>query len=89
MKIKYMHFIVCMVIIAVGCSKDQTMIFTPNDIEKIELKLVDKQEQDDGISYSISLVNNSDYVIKQNSIFVYYQIKTENGSKGSGYETSN
>lgn len=86
LKIKFLFSFIFIILFTVGCSNEQKVKVTSDDIEKIELTLVEKQEMKDGISYSIKLVNNSKYVIKQNNVYLYYPIKTENGSKGNDFK---
>lgn len=38
------------ILIIIGCSNEQTVKVTSDDIEKITLELVEKQEMKDGIS---------------------------------------
>lgn len=86
MKIKFLISFMFIILFIVGCSNEQSVKVTFDDIEKIKLKLVEKQEMKDGISYTIKLENDSDYVIKQNNVYLYYPIKTENGSKGNEFK---
>ncbi|WP_456278919.1 hypothetical protein [Bacillus sp. AK128] len=86
MKTKFLILYIFITLFIIGCSNDQTRIFTSDDIEKIKIKLVEKQEMEDGISYTINLVNGSDYVIKQNNVYLYYPIKTDTGSKGNEFK---
>lgn len=56
-------------------------------MKKIKLELVEQENLEDGISYSIKLINNSDYVIKQNNVYVSFPIKQdERFYKGNDYK---
>lgn len=57
-----------MLIVLAGCDSEKE--FTLNDIQKVKLELIEKETLKEGLSYSIKLINDSDYVIKQNNVFV-------------------
>jgi hypothetical protein len=84
MKITCTWMIICFLL--VGCSNLGFIKITPEEIDKIQLKLVQQQKLENGIIYSIKLINDSKYIIKQNNIYLYYPLKTENGSKGNVYK---
>ncbi|WP_121614263.1 hypothetical protein [Mesobacillus foraminis] len=88
MKIKLLFSLaLILTLLLVGCVNKQTPEITTDDINKISFDLIKKQTLKEGISYSIRLVNQSDFVIKQNDVFVYYPIKTKSGgSKGNEYK---
>lgn len=68
-----------------GCASEKT--FTLDDVGKVNLKLLEKEALQEGISYTIQLVNGSDYVIKQNNVYVSFPIKHgESGYKGNEYQ---
>jgi len=76
-------FILTLVLLA-GCVSEQNI--TVDDIKNIKLELIEQQTFEEGISYSIKLTNGSDYVIKQNTVFVSFPIKHgENAYKGNEY----
>ena len=62
-----------MLIVLAGCNSEKE--FTLNDIQKVKLELIEKETLKEGLSYSIKLINDSDYVIKQNNVFVSFMIK--------------
>ncbi|MGE7999677.1 hypothetical protein ACQKOF_13525 [Lysinibacillus sp. NPDC093190] len=75
-------FILILVLLA-GCDSEKE--FTLNDIKKVKLEL--KETLKERISYSIKLINDSDYVIKQNNVFVSFMIKEgENAHKSNEYK---
>ncbi|MFJ3386906.1 hypothetical protein [Lysinibacillus sp. NPDC086135] len=47
-------------VLLVGCDSEKK--FTLNDIQKVKLELIEKETLKEGISYSIKLINDSDYV---------------------------
>lgn len=59
---------------------------TTPDLKKITIKLDNQKSVNDGISYSLKLVNNSDYTIKQNNVFMSYPLKQNNGYTGNEYK---
>ena len=77
-------FILTLVLLA-GCVSEKNI--TINDMDKIKLELIEQKTLEEGISYSIKLTNGSDYVIKQNNVFVSFPIKLgETGYKGNDYK---
>ncbi|MBM7655303.1 hypothetical protein [Neobacillus cucumis] len=87
MKTKYLSLILLTFILMAGCVKANKVAFSTNDLNKIKLELVKKQTSKEGISYSINLLNGSDFVIKQNNVFVSFPIKTsQTAYKGNEYK---
>lgn len=70
-----------------GCVKENKVPVSTNHLEKIKLELINKQTSKEGILYSIKLINGTDFVIKQNNVFVSFPIKTSQSSyKGNAYK---
>lgn len=69
-----------------GCSDEPSAKITTDDLEEITLKLVDQKEEEDGMRYTVELVNGSEFVLKQNTIFLSYPIKVKNGFKGNSFK---
>jgi len=46
---------------------------------QINFEIVERNIDSDGASYSIKLINNSDEIIAQNTVYISYPIKTING----------
>ena len=72
-----LSFILTLVLLA-GCVSEKKI--TVNDMGKIKLDLIEQKTLEEGISYSIKLTNGSDYVVKQNTVFVYFPIKPSGSS---------
>ncbi|MDP5274976.1 hypothetical protein [Chengkuizengella axinellae] len=68
-----------------GCAKDE-FVATLNDIQSIKIELIEKVELKDGVSYSIKLINESEFNLKQNNVYLSYPIKTERGSSGNEFK---
>ncbi|WP_427107628.1 hypothetical protein [Lysinibacillus xylanilyticus] len=84
MNFKLLSSFILALVLLVGCVSKQNI--TVNDMENIELELIEQQKFEEGISYSIKLTNGSDYVIKQNTVFVSFPIKQgESAFKGNEY----
>ncbi|MFJ7667394.1 hypothetical protein ACIQXI_09805 [Lysinibacillus sp. NPDC097195] len=84
MKIKLFCTSLLILVLLSGCVNKET--FTTNDIEKIKLALIKTETLENGISYTINLKNDSDFVIKQNNVFVSFPIKLgESGLKDNKY----
>lgn len=84
MKMKLLCTSLLVLVLLSGCVSEKT--FTTNDIEKITLALMKTERFENGISYTIHLKNDSDFVIKQNNVFVSYPIKLgESGLKDNQY----
>jgi len=76
-------FIIILVLLAGSVSEKN---ITVNDMNKIKLELIEQKTFEEGISYSIKLTNGSDYVLKQNTVFVSFPIKQgESAYKGNKY----
>lgn len=84
LKIKLLCSFILILALLVGCVNEKRV--TTNDYEKIKLELIKTVTREEGISYSIKLINGSDFVIKQNDVFVFYPIKIQGGYKGSEYK---
>ncbi|WP_053486030.1 hypothetical protein [Lysinibacillus sp. FJAT-14745] len=85
MKLKILSSFIFILVLLAGCDGEKE--FTLNDIKKVKLELIEKETLKEGISYSIKLINDSDYVIKQNNVFVSFMIKEgENAYKGNDYK---
>lgn len=86
MKIKYLHIFLLTFVLLAGCVNEKAAISTI-DLEKIKLVLIKKQTLKEGIIYSIKLINDSDFVIRQNNVFVSFPIKVSQGAyKGNKYK---
>jgi len=84
MKMKLLFTSLLVLVLLSGCVSEKT--FTTNDIEKIKLALTKTETFENGLSYTIKLKNDSDFIIKQNNVFVSYPIKQgESGLKGNPY----
>ena len=87
MKAKYLSIILLTFVLLVGCVNQNKAAVSTKDYEKIKLELIKKQTSKEGILYSIKLINASDFVIKQNNVYVYFPIKTSQLSyKGNEYK---
>lgn len=85
MKFKILSSFIFILVLLAGCDNDKE--FTLNDVKKVKLELLKKETLEEGISYSIKLINDSDYVIKQNSVLVSFPIKQgESGYKENKYK---
>ncbi|TQR28955.1 hypothetical protein C7Y47_18865 [Lysinibacillus sphaericus] len=85
MRLKELSSFSFILVLLVGCDSEKK--FTLNDIQKVKLELIEKETLKGGLSYSIKLINDSDYVIKQNNVFVSFMIKEgENAYKGNEYK---
>ncbi|MFF2176442.1 hypothetical protein ACFVT8_08290 [Lysinibacillus sp. NPDC058147] len=85
LKIKLLFSFIFILVLLAGCASDKE--FTLNDVKKIKLELIKKETLKEGISYSIKLINDSDYVIKQNNVLVSFPIKRgESGYKENEYK---
>lgn len=67
--------------VLVGCSSQIQVQL--EDMQKIDISLHHYEETEDHLLYVLALQNNSPYILKQNTVYVGYQIKIENGSKAS------
>ncbi len=72
-----------MVFLLTGCTQEIKL----NDIEKIKVELVKKEKRPGIIIYTIKLINGSDYVLKQNNVYVSFPIEiNQNAHKGNEYK---
>lgn len=85
MRLKVLSSLIFILVLLAGCDNEKE--FTLNDIQKVKLELIEKETLKGGLSYSIKLINDSDYVLKQNNVFVSFMIKEgENAYKGNEYK---
>ncbi|ATP41021.1 hypothetical protein CSE16_13715 [Solibacillus sp. R5-41] len=85
MNLKLLTSFILTLVLLVGCVSEKNI--NVNDMDKIKLELIEQNKLDEGISYSIKLTNGSDYVIKQNNVFVSFPIKNgESAYKGNEYK---
>ncbi|MGC5325413.1 hypothetical protein [Brevibacillus sp. SYSU BS000544] len=75
---------ILLAMVVVGCSTSKSVI-KPEDVDKIKIELRDLDETDKQLVYSLVLKNNSSHVIKQNSVYMGYEVKIDNGTKGSNF----
>ena len=76
MKIKLFFLMLLTFTFLISCSNQKA---TKEPYSDIKLELIKEQKLDKGISYEIKLINNSNAVLKQNNVYVYYPIeKREN-----------
>ena len=86
MKIQFILSLCIVLLGLAGCSDEPTVAISTKDLEKITMKLVDQQEEENGIRYTVKLVNGSKSVIKENDIFLSYPLKLKNGIKGNDFK---
>jgi hypothetical protein len=87
LKNKYLALVLLTFILIAGCAKDNKVAVSPTDLNNIKLELIKKQTLKEGILYSIKLINGSDFIIKQNNVFVSFPIKISQTSyKGNKYK---
>ncbi|KKI91825.1 hypothetical protein WQ54_12705 [Bacillus sp. SA1-12] len=85
MKFKLLSSFLLISVLLAGCVNEKKA--TTYDYQKIRLELIEKKTLEEGISYSIKLINGSDFVIKQNNVFVSFPIKYgEAAYKGNEYK---
>lgn len=85
LRFKILSSCIFILVLLAGCDSEKE--FTINDIKKVKLELIEKETLKEGISYSIKLINDSDYVIKQNNVLVSFPIKQgEDGYKENEYK---
>lgn len=63
---------------SIGCSNSEKINFD-NVNKEIKIEVIDISKSQQGTTYKLKLINSSKYVIKQNSIFLSYPIKLNNG----------
>ncbi|MFF2797036.1 hypothetical protein [Lysinibacillus xylanilyticus] len=84
MNLKLLSSFILSLVLLAGCVSERNI--TVDDMKNIKLELIEQQMFEEGISYSIKLTNGSDYVIKQNTVFVSFPIKHgESAYKGNEY----
>ncbi len=85
LKFKLLFSFLLILMVLAGCTSEKK--FTVDDVKKVKLELQEKETNQEGISYTIQLVNGSNYVIKQNNVYVSFPIKHgESGFKGNEYQ---
>jgi len=72
MKIKLFFLMLLTFTFLISCSNQKA---TKESYSDIKLELIKEQKLDKGISYKIKLINNSNAVLKQNNVYVYYPIE--------------
>ncbi|WP_239616834.1 hypothetical protein [Cohnella mopanensis] len=82
--ISLLIFILITVLSITACNANTSI--TSQELDKIDLKVINRSELPEGIAYTIKLTNNSKHSIKQNIVFISYTIKTQNGSKGNEFK---
>ncbi|MCO1603497.1 hypothetical protein [Desulfosporosinus nitroreducens] len=65
--------------VIIGCSSKSSIPIW-EEMDKIKLEVVSKQELRDGINYIITLKNGSSLLIKHNTVYVSYSVKNGNNS---------
>jgi len=84
MKIKLFFLMLLTFTFLISCSNQKA---TKESYSDIKLELIKEQKLDKGISYKIKLINNSNAVLKQNNVYVYYPIeKRENVYGNNSYK---
>lgn len=85
MNFKLLSYFLLILVLLAGCVNEQKA--TTSDYKKIRLELIKKETLEEGILYSIKLINGSDFVIKQNNVFVSYPIRIKKDAfKGNEYK---
>jgi hypothetical protein len=70
---------ICIAVLSTGCSSTK-VTRSPEEMDKITLKVVEKSELPEGIAYSIKLTNSSSFLIKQNHVYISYPYRIEKNS---------
>ena len=87
MKIKLVPIFLLIFVLLAGCVKDNKLAISSSDIDKIKVKLIKKETIKEGNFYTIKLINGSNFVIKQNNLYVSFPIKINpNALKGNEYK---
>lgn len=87
LKIKHLLIALLTFVLFTGCVNENKASVSTNDYKKIRIELVKKEAIKEGNLYTLKLINNSDFVIKQNNVFVTYPLKiNENAYKGNEYK---
>lgn len=85
MKFKLLSSFLLISVLLAGCVYEKKP--TLDNYQNIKLELIEMKTLEEGISYSIKLINGSDFVIKQNNVFVSFPIKHGEGAyKGNEYK---
>ncbi|SHJ80255.1 hypothetical protein SAMN02745751_03413, partial [Dethiosulfatibacter aminovorans DSM 17477] len=82
----FLLLIICSI---TGCSDklSQDRIDTMHEeIEKIRIEVVNESILNNGISYSLKLINDCDYVIAQNNVYLSFPVTNANNTKWSSSE---
>lgn len=83
LKNKFMSILILMVFLLSGCTQEIKL----NNIEKIKVELVKKEKRPGIIIYTIKLINGSNFVLKQNNVYVSFPIEiNQNAQKGNEYK---
>lgn len=83
MKNKFMSILILMIFLLSGCTQEIKL----NNIEKIKVELVKKEKRPGIIIYTIKLINGSNFVLKQNNVYVSFPIEiNQNAQKGNEYK---
>ena len=69
-----------LVLFLAGCSEKTTKAINPEELDKIEIKVLNISNLPEGNGYQLKLINSSSYIIKQNSVYISYPIKKGTGS---------
>ncbi|MBM6602317.1 hypothetical protein [Priestia megaterium] len=80
MKRKLLFVIILIFMMLLGCSNEKA---SKSDYSNIELKLLKEEKIGKGIVYKVKLTNNSNSVLKQNNVYVYYPIKKRENVYGN------
>jgi DnaJ-class molecular chaperone len=87
LKIKYFSIILIVLAFLAGCANENKIEISTNDVQKIEFELIKTQNLNGAIVYTIKMTNGSDFVIKQNNVYVSYPVKTKTaGYQGNEYK---
>jgi hypothetical protein len=54
--------------------------------KKVHIKLISNQDLPEGKAFGLKLINGSKFTIKQNSVYVSFPIKTQNGSRSNKFK---
>lgn len=81
-KLRFLSFfiVISIIIIISGCSKQTEKAIDSNVLDKIQIKVLNISKLNTGNGYSLKLINSSPYLIKQNSVYISYPIKSDTGS---------
>lgn len=87
-KYVYVSLIVIIILLVVWLISNQKKAeVSGEDIQKVYFELVNQEKLEEGIVYTIKLINDSDFVIKQNNVYVWFPLKAgEMSFKGNEYK---